>query len=536
MNLKPEERIEEYILIARLSVYSQVWHAFDENGQREVVLKFVEDKQSADREGNVLADIDHPNILKLFRRFVHENTSVLVFEYVPGQRLDKVIRQGVHTEDCFKICIDTCSALEAIHAYGLFHGDLSPFNVIWSAAKNKAYLIDFGAMGGCTVLSATPEHNPANGIPLGPYTDMVGFGRVLMALLPRSTRSLHERCLYDEPEMRPSSTQALRYLQRVRDKRKRLIKASVAAVSGLLLLLAMYLVVILNRPVGKDELIAQMAAKPSLTNLRNLRIFLFDHEFASLRDLVITSVAQMNEELGKTTIIIPSLKDQSLVAVFAVKEHPMLLWEDEVIQLGDWVTIEGEYGYLVEINRGAVVLKTEFGSKEFRYEQARIIDKRYLTYRPISIFPRPTLGEFNLEKVLSTLCHLNNNQYGFNNDEGVVGLISGSFDFETYEDFLEYLSENFESVGFDGHHVSLHPSPLPISIMEVNDYWIIDNVTISELLELYQSSVGYQLIYQGTSPKEDISYPGVTFHKLIQLLDCELEMRNQTIYVKERKP
>jgi len=425
MNLKPEERIEEYILIARLSEYSQVWHAFDENGQREVVLKFVENKKSADREGNVLADIDHPNILKLFRRFVHDDSSVLVFEYVPGQRLDKVIRQGVHTEDCFKICIDTCSALEAVHAYGLFHGDLSPFNVIWSASKNKAYLIDFGAIGGCTVLSATPEHNPANGVPLGPYTDMVGFGRILMALLPRAASSLYERCLYDDPDLRPSSTQALRYLERVRDKRERIKKGVVTAAVGLLLLVAMYLVIAVSRPMSKDEQIAQLVSSPSLTNLKKLRIFLFDQEFAGLRDLVTTSVAQMNERLGKTTIIIPSLKEQSLVAVFAVKKHPMFIWEDEVVQLGDWVTIEGEYGYLVEINRGSVVLKTEFGSKEFPYEQASILGERYVVYRPISIFPRTTLGEFNLSKVLSTVCHLNDNQFGFRNAEGVAGLISG---------------------------------------------------------------------------------------------------------------
>jgi hypothetical protein len=214
----------------------------------------------------------------------------------------------------------------------------------------------------------------------------------------------------------------------------------------------------------------------------------------------------------------------------------MFIWEDEVIQLGDWVTIEGEYGYLAEINRGAVVLKTEFGSKEFGYEQVSILGKRYVTSRPISIFPRPTLGEFNLAKVLSTLCHLNDNQYGFSNDEEVVGLISGSFDFDTYEGFLEYLSENSESVSFDGDHVSMHSSPLPVSIMAINDYWIIDNITIADLLKLYQPSVGYQLIYQGTNYNRDMSYPGTQFHDLINLMSWGIEVQNQTIYVKERKP
>jgi len=496
----------------------------------------VENKKSADREGNVLADIDHPNILKLFCRFVHDDSSGLVFEYVPGQRLDKVIRQGVHTEDCFKICIDTCSALEAVHAYGLFHGDLSPFNVIWSASKNKAYLIDFGAIGGCTVLSATPEHNPANGVPLGPYTDMVGFGRILMALLPRAASSLYERCLYDDPDLRPSSTQALRYLERVRDKRERIKKGVVTAAVGLLLLVAMYLVIAVSRPMSKDEQIAQLVSSPSLTNLKKLRIFLFDQEFAGLRDLVTTSVAQMNERLGKTTIIIPSLKEQSLVAVFAVKKHPMFIWEDEVVQLGDWVTIEGEYGYLVEINRGSVVLKTEFGSKEFPYEQASILGERYVVYRPISIFPRTTLGEFNLSKVLSTICHLNDNQFGFSNEEGVAGLISGSFDNDTYEDFLSYLSDNFESVSFDGTHVSLLPSTLPVSIMAINEYWIIDNINIAELLKLYQPSVGYQLIYHGTNNDREMSYPGTQFHDLLKMMNWEIEIQNRTIYVQERKP
>jgi hypothetical protein len=251
---------------------------------------------------------------------------------------------------------------------------------------------------------------------------------------------------------------------------------------------------------------------------------------------VTASVAQMNEELGKTTIIIPSLKEQSLVAVFAVKKHPMFIWEDEVVQLGDWVTIEGEYGYLVEINRGSVVLKTEFGSKEFLYEQASILGVRYAMYRPISIYPRAMLGEFNLEKILSIMCHLNDNQFGFRNDGGVEGLISGSFDFDTYEGFLSYLSENFESVSFDGAQVSLIPSPVPVSIMAINEFWIINNITIADLLKLYQPSVGYQLIYHGTNYDRNMSYPGAQFNDLVKLMNWELEIQNRTIYVKELKP
>ena len=520
MNLNQEDRIEEYVLIQKLSEYSHVWQAFDENGQRDVVLKFVEEKASADREGIILADIDHPNILKLLRRFRHNEVSVLVFEYVPGLRLDKAIRKGLGREESFKISTDICSALKAIHQFGLFHGDLSPFNVIWSTNKNKAYLIDFGAMGECTVMSAAPEHDPESHYSLSPATDMVGFGRILMGLLP-NLKTLANRCLYMEPDHRPSADQALKALEKARDRRFAVVKRLSLAAVVILMGLSGFAVSRGGQPTGPHVTIQQLLQEKTPENLLALKGLLADPQYHEYQDRIIRAIAQVNNFLGKEVMVIPDHRD--LIAIFALPREPMVIAENGILELGDWVTIKNEYGYVVEVNKGNIIFRTEYGSKEFQFPKPKVLGKQNYDYKNISIYP----GANNLETILSHICEKLN--YAFVNPNQIDGIISGFVDCNSYDDFLSMFPKQ---ISFLNGEVKLLPSKRPVSILLCEDWWSFPDISVAEMFEKYVPHVGYQCIYKGNN-KEKMTFPAMQFHDLVEILECEIEVEGEEISIKE---
>lgn len=520
-DLRPEKRIDEYVLISRLSSYSHVWQAFDEGAQREVVLKFVADRDSATREGTILADINHPNILKLLRKFEYEGVHVLVFEYVPGVRLDKAIREGVSQEHSYTICMDICSALSEIHRFGLYHGDLSPFNVIWSADKGKAFLIDFGSTGGCTVLSAAPEHDPANAMSIGPHTDIVGLGRVIMLLLPKM-KGLYEKCLYDEIHLRPTAPYIYNVLKKARDRRKFLLRTTAA----ILVLVAVGLASAYFRQPSRDELVTRIIHRPpSDETVSALRAKLFDPDFANFRTMIQESLADHQTRLGKDALILPNL--DNYIAAFAFKVNPVFIVEQGYFQLGDPIVLGGESGYVAEINAGSVIVRTLAGTREFPYPKPKIFGFVTQTFLPVNIQP----GHDNFFKILTILSTVNNLR--FNSDGQIDGRIAGSFPATNLEEFEKDLLGNAD---FDEYNIRVRYSAIPRSVIGAEAFRVIRNTKLSDLLNRYEVFTGYSCRYMGQDDPDDYVYPIMQFQDLTAALGLSTEIAGKSIIVREGVP
>ena len=87
-----------------------------------------------EKEARILAALDHPNIVRVVGLFSENDTFYLVTEYVAGQVL-----QGHHQNWLEPIA----SALAAVHASGLVHGDIKPENILVQH-QGRPVLIDFG--------------------------------------------------------------------------------------------------------------------------------------------------------------------------------------------------------------------------------------------------------------------------------------------------------------------------------------------------------------------------------------------------------
>lgn len=104
-----------------------------------------------EREGKVLAGIDHPNIPQLLKFGVYNNRyPYLAMEFLEGSSLQELLdTKEIDWQRAVRIIIDACKALEFVHQLGFSHRDLKPNNimVVRSGGQETVKVVDFGLAG-----------------------------------------------------------------------------------------------------------------------------------------------------------------------------------------------------------------------------------------------------------------------------------------------------------------------------------------------------------------------------------------------------
>lgn len=162
-----------------------------------------------EKEARSLAGLDHPNIVRVAGLFEERSTFYLVTEYVAGEVL------ASHHRDWLGPIV---SALKAVHARGLVHGDIKPENILIQP-HGRPVLIDFGCSREChsqptsTIVShgfSPPEQY--QGKALSPASDQYALAATWLSLSlgsppPNALERLHGKSL---PEAGPALARALR--------------------------------------------------------------------------------------------------------------------------------------------------------------------------------------------------------------------------------------------------------------------------------------------------------------------------------------
>jgi Tol biopolymer transport system component len=116
----------------------EVYRARDTNLKRDVALKTLPPAVANDadrlarfqREAEVLASLNHPNIAQIYGLERSEGTTALAMELIEGTTLDERISQGrIPVEEARRIGTQIADALEAAHERGIVHRDLKPSNI-----------------------------------------------------------------------------------------------------------------------------------------------------------------------------------------------------------------------------------------------------------------------------------------------------------------------------------------------------------------------------------------------------------------------
>ncbi len=95
-------------------------------------------------EARRLARLQHPNIVRCMRYFEGNDTGYFVMTFEEGQTLEHRFPKPPQQRELDQVLEPLLNALEALHAAGIYHRDISPDNIL-IRDDGSPVLIDFGA-------------------------------------------------------------------------------------------------------------------------------------------------------------------------------------------------------------------------------------------------------------------------------------------------------------------------------------------------------------------------------------------------------
>lgn len=167
--LRPGSRVGRYTLVARLASggMAHVWTAEPASGSglsRMVAVKVIRSELAQDveyarmfiDEATIACAIEHPNVCQTYELDRHDGTMFMAMEWVPGESLGGMLRDGDHFAPldvaiAVRICAEACAGLHAAHealdehgqSLGVIHRDVSPPNILISV-QGQVKVSDFG--------------------------------------------------------------------------------------------------------------------------------------------------------------------------------------------------------------------------------------------------------------------------------------------------------------------------------------------------------------------------------------------------------
>lgn len=137
---------------------ARVYRGYDTRLNRPAAIKIIDYpfQQHPDylrrfeREARAIGQLDHPNIVRLYRTGQVDEMLYIAMQYVNGVELSVYLAQhtpkgALHppAEVILPLVAQICDALDAMHAAGIIHRDLSPANILVTT-NGHAIVTDFG--------------------------------------------------------------------------------------------------------------------------------------------------------------------------------------------------------------------------------------------------------------------------------------------------------------------------------------------------------------------------------------------------------
>ncbi|MCK5326000.1 MAG: serine/threonine protein kinase [Woeseiaceae bacterium] len=148
--------IKGYQLIRKLasSSHSALYLAERESTGVKMVLKVLQQIPDVNDESigafdrflqeyELIAEIEHPNIVKIYDLGVADDHAHIAMEYLDGGDLRQRITEGIIASVAVMYLRQIASALAKVHEVGILHRDLKPGNIMLRK-DNSIALIDFG--------------------------------------------------------------------------------------------------------------------------------------------------------------------------------------------------------------------------------------------------------------------------------------------------------------------------------------------------------------------------------------------------------
>ena len=168
-------------------------------------------------EARLLAQFDHPALIKIHRFWEQSNTGYMAMRFYEGQTLKRILQDNPSfvTEAWLKVMLQSIlAALEALYKVQILHRDISPENIMIQS-NGEAVLLDFGAarqiisnMTQSLTVILKPGYAPIEqyaddpSMLQGPWTDLYSLAAVMyVAITRKSLPSSVTRMIKDPIEL-----------------------------------------------------------------------------------------------------------------------------------------------------------------------------------------------------------------------------------------------------------------------------------------------------------------------------------------------
>lgn len=137
-----------------------VYLAEDERLRRRIALKVIVPELARDKgfrrrfeaEARGAAAIQHPNVVPVLSAGVEDGHLYMAMQYIDGVNLDQALRSAgpLPPREAARILSSVAAGLDAAHAAGLVHRDVTPANILLRGelGRDGVYLTDFGLVRG----------------------------------------------------------------------------------------------------------------------------------------------------------------------------------------------------------------------------------------------------------------------------------------------------------------------------------------------------------------------------------------------------
>jgi len=169
------------------------------------------------REARLLAQFDHPSLVRVYRFWEENHTAYMAMPYLPGRTLQAARQQMQRPpdEDWLResLLLPLLGALDTLHRADCLHRDVSPGNILL-CDDGRVVLLDFGSarrvVAGMTMpltaivnpqYAAIEQYAESPSLPQGPWTDLYGLAAVAYHLLsgrppvPATIRAVNEAAM-----------------------------------------------------------------------------------------------------------------------------------------------------------------------------------------------------------------------------------------------------------------------------------------------------------------------------------------------------
>jgi serine/threonine protein kinase/WD40 repeat protein len=146
-SLQPGDRVDHFDVIRLLGqgAQSRVYLARDTKLGRLIALKLLRREGLViAEEAQLLAQLDHPALVRLWQTGTFSGSPYLALEYIDGLTLRKVLdHRQLDRQEALHLVHSIAGALAVAHAVGIVHRDVKPENIL-KPLSGSARLIDLG--------------------------------------------------------------------------------------------------------------------------------------------------------------------------------------------------------------------------------------------------------------------------------------------------------------------------------------------------------------------------------------------------------